>query len=177
MKPNLSKHQINREIYRNLYGKYPVNPALDENVKAKFDPIRKQTTRTLEVFSKLFNFQYQAFCEKDFRSLGRYHCNTHSFDYTIAQLVIIEVTYRFNQSSRQLNAQRTKTAGHIINSQWSKLRTDSIGLFFCPFLNVIESSNPEFVTDFKRKFCDNASINGEIHEYVRQIPVLISNLS
>jgi len=175
MKKTMSKHQISREIYRNIYGKYPINPALDEKVKGEFDPIRRQVTRTIELFSKLFDFQYEPFKEDDFRHNGRYIHQTHIIVSAISQLVIVEVSLRFSQKPRQTNTQRTKIAGYIINRQWHKLSTDSLSLFFCPFLDIIKESNPDYVDDFKKIISNSSSINEQLLPYIQRLPSQLSN--
>lgn len=152
-----TKHQIGREIFKNIYGRYPENLAYNDNDKKKLDPIRKQVTRTITLFSKLWH-----------------NICTNKYEYTyidksIAQLIIIEVTFRYTQLSTNKNIKRTKTISYITNQQWHKLDTDSLGVFFYPFFKVIEKEHPNFIKEFKSTFYNNNSIDNRIFLYIKQL--------
>lgn len=153
MEKTMTKHQINREIFKNLYGRYPHNIAYEDKEKAEFDKIRRQTNRSINLFSMLLNdFQIKS-NEKIYIPAN------------IANLLIIEVTHRFQQIGTSQNTKRTKVINYVIKKDWSKLNTHALGVFFMPFLDAMEVENPEYVKNFKYKLNAISQIDDGITEF------------
>ena len=153
MENTMTKHQISREIFYNLYGRYPHNVTDNYEEKIKFDKIRRQTTRSISSFSMLWN----DFQEKE---RGKVYIPTN-----IAHLIIIEVSYRFQQIGTSQNTKRTKVINYVIKKDWSKLNTHALGIFFMPFLDAMEVENPEYVKNFKCKLNSISQIDNGIKEF------------
>lgn len=146
----LTKHQICREIFKKIYGRYPCNVTYDYKEKNKFDIIRKQTTRSIESFSMIWN------------GLQTKYNGKFCISPNLAILLIIEVSHRFAQVDRTQNIKRTKILTYINKKKYNKINTQSLCVFFMPFLSAFEVENPEYVKNFKRKLNAVSQIDNNI---------------
>lgn len=149
----MTKHQISRKIFHNLYGRYPHNVTDNYEEKNRLDKVRRQTNRSISSFSMLWS---------DFQTKenGKIYINEN-----VANLLIIEVVSRFKQINTSQNTKRTKVVTYVIKKDWNKLNTHALGVFFMPFLNAFEVESPEYVKNFKRKLYAVSQIDDNITEF------------
>ncbi len=141
MQKFMTRYQIEVEIFKNLYGGKPSNLAYDEYENTRMDDIKKMVKRYQELFELLWTNSIIK---------GK---NGYQIEWSIAQLMIAEGTFRGSlKSTQKSNNQRTRFMRELSNCEWHKVTTDSLSAFFMPFLEALEPIHPIYIAEFRHKF-------------------------
>lgn len=143
MQKFMTRYQIEVEIFKNLYNRKPSNSAYDDDEyeNTRMDDIKKMVKRYQELFELLWTNSIIK---------GK---NGYQIEWSIAQLMIAEGTFRrSSESTQKSNNQRTRFMRHIAKCEWHKVTADSLSAFFMPFLDALEPANPSYIAEFRHKF-------------------------
>lgn len=132
-----TQYQITVEIFTKIYGYAPNNLKKDMETANNFFTIQKMINRMVPIFSNLW---------QDINPNINFD---EPFDAKLAELLKIEITYRYYDSQKH-NNQRTRLLNYVNEELYEKISAEALRYFFLPYFQHYQSLNLQYFVDFEK---------------------------